>query len=1178
MSVSDRQNRLLINQDWKRIYQSFRNADFQSYDFENLRRTMIQYLKENYPEDFNDYIETSEYIALIDLIAFLGQNLSFRVDLNSRENFLETAERRESILKLARLVSYNPKRNQAANGLLKLESVKTTESILDSSGLNLSGTTISWNDPSNAQWFEQFIKILNNTLPVSNPIGQPIRSADIDGVPTEQYKINSLNTGLPVYTFSKNVQGESTKFEIVSTAISGSSIIEEPPLPANNPSFVYRDDGQGAGSSNTGFFMHFRQGKLERGEFKVDSPTPNQIVGIDATNINNSDVWLYGLDLNGFENELWTKVDAVEGNNVIYNSLLKNVRNVYAVSSRIEDRINLVFADGVFGNTPSGNYRVYYRTSANRFLNITPQGMNNINISVPYVSRSGTSEKLTLTFSLKSSVGNSTPAESNASIKQNAPATYYTQNRMVTAEDYNIGPLGVSQDILKVKSVNRISSGISRYFDLKDVTGKYSNTNLYANDGLLYREEFLDKSKFNFTTQTDIEGAVYNTILPIIRNQNIKNFYYKNYPKISAIDLNATWYQQTKGTNENTGYFTDIDNSKYQVGVYTANNLRFLKKGTMIKFNAPEGFHFMDNNNLMPGAADHIGSKTYIWTSIISVDRDGTDASRSLGPIFLNDNVPDGCILSEVRPTISNTLEDDLISQIIDQAFAYNDFALRFDQEEGAWKIILAENINTINIFNLGKAGNINAQNLDSSWLLYFKTNGENYEITYRNLRYIFESESEIKFYYDSGDKIYDSKTGQLLKDKLDILSINTKPDSLQPFTRDFTWYITDAFRDKNGYIDTKKIQLDFFDSDDDGIVDDIDLFDQIIDPEINPLTKIIFQEKLVSKEGIETYKYFSNSKNTILSVQEESSVGSWSQYLDGQVFYISELDVFKKIDKVENSFLTISNYKAFTGRDNFKFYYVHVADSNQRIDPSVSNIIDVYALTRNYDSQTRFWLSGDLAAKPLPPSSDSLFRSYGQEIEKIKSISDEVVYHPVKYKVLFGEKAMSDLQVSFKITKNPDLVLNNNELKSDVIENINRFFSPDNWDFGDTFYFQELSTFIMQNMSPNLASIVIVPKQVDQVFGSLFEIKSEPDEIFISGATVSDIEIIDELTSVKLQTGGKVISSVANTNSGIQSSNTNTTSSNSTSSSSSTSSSTSISSSSSTPSSSGSSSGGYSY
>ena len=101
MSITQRQNRLLLAEDWKRIYQSFRNAEFQSYDFDNLRRVMIAYLRENYPEDFNDYIESSEYLALIDLIAYLGQNLAFRTDLNARENFLELAERRESVLRLA---------------------------------------------------------------------------------------------------------------------------------------------------------------------------------------------------------------------------------------------------------------------------------------------------------------------------------------------------------------------------------------------------------------------------------------------------------------------------------------------------------------------------------------------------------------------------------------------------------------------------------------------------------------------------------------------------------------------------------------------------------------------------------------------------------------------------------------------------------------------------------------------------------------------------------------------------------------------------------------------------------------------------------------------------------------------------------------------------------------------
>ena len=160
MSSTDRQNRLLLAEDWQKVYQSYRNAEFRSYDFDTLRRTMIAYLRNNYPEDFNDYIDTSEYIALIDMIAFLGQNISYRVDLNARENFLELAERRESVLRLARMLSYNPRRNQAANGLIKFETVSTTESLVDSNGSNLSGQTVIWNDPSNANWAEQFRRVL----------------------------------------------------------------------------------------------------------------------------------------------------------------------------------------------------------------------------------------------------------------------------------------------------------------------------------------------------------------------------------------------------------------------------------------------------------------------------------------------------------------------------------------------------------------------------------------------------------------------------------------------------------------------------------------------------------------------------------------------------------------------------------------------------------------------------------------------------------------------------------------------------------------------------------------------------------------------------------------------------------------------------------------------------------
>ena len=65
MALTTRQNKIYEAEDWKVLYQSFINADFESYDFETLRKSMIDYLKLYYPEDFNDYIESSEFVALI---------------------------------------------------------------------------------------------------------------------------------------------------------------------------------------------------------------------------------------------------------------------------------------------------------------------------------------------------------------------------------------------------------------------------------------------------------------------------------------------------------------------------------------------------------------------------------------------------------------------------------------------------------------------------------------------------------------------------------------------------------------------------------------------------------------------------------------------------------------------------------------------------------------------------------------------------------------------------------------------------------------------------------------------------------------------------------------------------------------------------------------------------------
>jgi hypothetical protein len=1143
MASVDRQNKLIAAEDWKKVYQSFKNADFKSYDFDNLRRTMITYLRENYPEDFNDYIESSEYLALIDLIAFLGQNLAFRFDLNARDNFLELAERRESVLRLARLLSYNPKRTQPANGILKFTSVSTTENIIDSNGRNLSGQTIVWNDSANTNWYEQFIKSINAALPENSQFGKPADSSTISGVPCEQYRFNASNTEIPVYGFSKSIDGRNMDFEVVSTTFAGSDkIYEEAPFPTNSLAFLYRDDGGGSPSSNTGFFLHFRQGAIQESTFSIERPGTSETVDIETDNINQTDVWLYGLDSIGFESDLWTKVDAVEGNNVIYNSINKSIRNIYSVLSRSSDRIRLIFTDGVFGNLPKGNFKVYYRTGNGLGYSINPNDIRNITIEVPYISRVGKQETITIALSLKYTVTNATAAETSDSIKSNAPATYYTQNRMITGEDYNVYPLSINQEIVKIKSINRVSSGISRYFDLKDSTGKYSTTNIFATDGVIYKQPTADAFTFSASLRTDIESIIRNQVEPILESRKIKDFYIDKFPSVNQGPDIITWAQQTSDINISTGVFTDaniLTISPKRVGSYTSSNLKYVQPGSLLKFKSPTGYLFSKDGELVLAASARPNATDYIWSKVVSVSGDGTAnntgvLASGLGPIILNDIVPGTALLDSSYPKLVTVLEDSVRSRMVELIFANKEFGLRYDVLTTTWKLISNANINKKTDFSLGKAGDISNQQLDSSWIILFETNGETYSVTTRGVRYVFESEREVRFFFDGSDRVYDSSLGKVISDRITVLSINTKPNSALPIANDVNWEIVEDYKGADGYVDSKKISISFYDSDADGVIDNPEIFAVIVDPENTDIqNKFIFQKNRLSIDGVTDYYYISNDANLIRIFASQTSIDT-SSLTDQQLVYIVDENVIKIYNSTSVTFAITTNYRAYLGRDKLKFQYVHAANDSVRLDPAATNIMDIHILTKSYDTSYRQWLVGDLATRPLPPSSDALAINFSSALNKIKAISDEIIYHPVAYKNLFGSKSDMTLQATFKVVKNSSLVISDNEIKSGVISAITEFFAIENWDFGDTFYFGELATYIMSQMSPKIANIVLVPRDQNLAFGSLYEIKSNPDEIFASSATVDNIEIISEITAARLNSTGYILTSTSGNQTGI--------------------------------------------
>jgi len=1133
MASTDRQNSLLINEDWSKIYRSFADADFSSYDFPTLRRTMINYLRKNYPEEFNDYIESSEYLALIDMIAFLGQSLSYRVDLNARENFIELAERRDSVLRLARLVGYNPKRNQNANGLLKINAVQTTDNVYDSLGNSLANTLVTWNDTANNNWLEQFNVILNSAMPQQTVVGKPIASASVDGIETEQYKFSTTNADVPLFTFNKQVQGRTLNFEVVSAGLDGDQLVEETPLPGRTMGFVYRNDKRGNSSPNTGFFMHFKQGQLQSSPFTVNDPSANEVVNIDIPSINNSDVWLWSINRNGSLNELWTKLDGIYGSNVIYNSVNKGTRTLYSVSTRDNDQIALNFADGSFGDLPKGSFRVYYRTSNGLRYIIRPVDMQNIILEIPYINKSGIAHTLIVQLGLQSTVTNATGTETTADIRRNAPQAYYAQNRMITGEDYNTLPLTSNQEIVKLKAINRAASGISRQFEIQDPTGKYSTTNIIADDGILYKDEFENDFTFTFATRNDILGVVRNTVEPILNDIQTKSFYYDKYPTISTGGLNIDWVYATSSTTTTTGYFRNtVNNAPITVGTFTGNNFKFVRENSLIKFLSPAGKYFLPNGELTDTKSKT--TRSYIWVKVLNVFGDGSNTGQGLlddntGPIVLSEKIPSLATPSVIIPEIVTDLPVDIETEMVDLAFNYKTFGVRYDQASQEWKIITNANLNTIDRFSLDREGDLSGTKSDRSWILLFQTDGETYTVSYRGLDYKFESEKLVTFYTDPSGKVYDSQTGSVVKDQVKVLRVNEDPVEDAILSKDYQWEIVGGVRNSDGFEDYNRVKVNFYDSDDDGMIDDPESFENIVKP--TSVNADNYEDKFVYFQTTQVNGLTLTTKvdGTLFKVYDkEINVSSFAGDADGQLyyFYSPSEDVVKAYDATAGGLVLKTDYFARRGRDNLKFQYIHNAQNDRRLDPSKTNLIDMYVLTRTYDNAYRTYLNVG-GSKPVPATSNQLYQQFSGELNKVKSISDEVIYHPVQYRELFGASADEGLQATFKVVKNPDSTVSDNEIRTGVIEAINQFFNIDNWEFGDNFYFTELASYVQLQLAPEIANFVIVPRSGAQSFGSLFQITSRPDEIFVSTATVDQVEIIESLTATNLSSTGSVISSV---------------------------------------------------
>jgi hypothetical protein len=91
---------------------------YTSRDYDSIRRDLIEHAKRYYPDSFKDFSEASFGSLMIDTVSYVGDVLSFYLDYQVNESFLDTAVEYNNIVRHGRQLGYKFQGRPAATGVL----------------------------------------------------------------------------------------------------------------------------------------------------------------------------------------------------------------------------------------------------------------------------------------------------------------------------------------------------------------------------------------------------------------------------------------------------------------------------------------------------------------------------------------------------------------------------------------------------------------------------------------------------------------------------------------------------------------------------------------------------------------------------------------------------------------------------------------------------------------------------------------------------------------------------------------------------------------------------------------------------------------------------------------------------------------------------------------------------
>ena len=108
------------------------DVNYLSKDFDSIKSDLIDYLRRYFPDDYQDFNEASGGMAILELLAYIGDAMSFYIDRQVNEGFIERAIEEKNIFSLAQNLGYKPKFARPAVVNLSLSAIFTNSTSAQS--------------------------------------------------------------------------------------------------------------------------------------------------------------------------------------------------------------------------------------------------------------------------------------------------------------------------------------------------------------------------------------------------------------------------------------------------------------------------------------------------------------------------------------------------------------------------------------------------------------------------------------------------------------------------------------------------------------------------------------------------------------------------------------------------------------------------------------------------------------------------------------------------------------------------------------------------------------------------------------------------------------------------------------------------------------------------------------